>query len=189
MAGASVEDADVHIGAGGARETFKEIGHQFGLEIAHARRADFGVDHGDGTPGKIDGGQAKRLVHGHEKVAGAQDAATVRQGMIEGFAEGDADFLDRVVLVDIQVAAGRKFQIESAVAREQFEHVVEEADAGGNFIFSSPIDSESEANVGLGGLAMQLGASWVRGDSATDHARTSPRVSSSTTSRKAAMRV
>ena len=47
-------------------------------------------------------------------------------------AEHDADILGGVVEVDVQVALGADREVEQAVAGEGGQHVVEEADAGGN---------------------------------------------------------
>ena len=47
-------------------------------------------------------------------------------------AEGDADVFDRVMLIDVQIALGLDRQIERRVLGQQREHVVEEADAGGD---------------------------------------------------------
>ena len=53
-------------------------------------------------------------------------------GFEHGFAERDAGVFDGVVLIDVEIAFGFDVQIESAVARDEIEHVVEEADAGGD---------------------------------------------------------
>ena len=45
-------------------------------------------------------------------------------------AQHDADILDGVVLIHIQIAVGFQLQIEAAVLGEQLQHVIEEADAG-----------------------------------------------------------
>ena len=50
--------------------------------------------------------------------------------LAHGLAERDADVLDGVMRVHVEIACGRNRQVESAVTREELEHVVEEADAG-----------------------------------------------------------
>ena len=65
-------------------------------------------------------------------MAVAADARLVAQGLAQGLAEADADVLDRVVLVDVQVALGVDRQIDRRVLGQQRQHVVEEADAGGD---------------------------------------------------------
>jgi hypothetical protein len=49
------------------------------------------------------------------------------------------------MLVDIQIAFAFKLQIESPVTGEELQHVVEEADAGMDFIAALPFNGEREA--------------------------------------------
>ena len=88
---------------------------------------------------EIDRGDPQGLVHRHQKISGAQNAALVAQGSIEGLAQSDADIFDGVVLIDVEIAVALQFKIEAAVMREQFQHVIEEANAG-NFVASLSID-------------------------------------------------
>ena len=53
---------------------------------------------------EIDGRDGERLVHRHHEVAGAVDAAAVAERRRDGLAERDAEVLDRVVLIDVEVA-------------------------------------------------------------------------------------
>ena len=50
--------------------------------------------------------------------------------LIERLAERERAILDRVVIVDLEVAPAFEDQIEAGVPGERAEHVVEEADAG-----------------------------------------------------------
>ena len=63
---------------------------------------------------------------GHVGVAVAADALLVADGLGEGLAEGDADVLDGVVIVDMQVALALDVQVDQAVAGDLVHHVVEE---------------------------------------------------------------
>ena len=130
MVRAAVHRFDVHVGARAAREALKEIGDQFGLQIAHQPRAHLGVDGEGRAAAQVHGCNGQRFIHRHQKVSGAQDAALVAEGAVEGFAQRDADVLDGVVLVDIEIAVALEFEIECAVAGEQLQHVIEEANAG-----------------------------------------------------------
>ena len=66
---------------------------------------DKGFDGVGGAAGEVDGGDGEGLVHGHDEVAGAEDAALVAEGLhSEGLAESDAGVFDGVVLVDVEVA-------------------------------------------------------------------------------------
>jgi hypothetical protein len=64
-----------------------------------------------------------------------------------------------VVLIDIQVSPGLQLQIEAAMLGEQLEHMIEKPDAGGNFVYATPVHSERSANFGLLGFAMDASRS------------------------------
>ena len=57
-------------------------------------------------------------------------------------AEHDADVLDGVVLVDVEIAGRLQRQIEAAVAREQLQHVIEETDAGADVVAAAAVDRQ-----------------------------------------------
>src|SRR3984885_8910081 len=162
-------------------KAFEEIKHQFRLQIAYSRCPDLGIDHGGNASPEIDGRQAESFVHGHEEITGAQDAAAIAQSTVEYFAQGDPNILHGVVLIDIQVARGCQFQIESAMARKEFKHMVKKTDSSGNFILPTTLNRERNPNLGFRGLAVQL---------SFPHALTSlDSLSFPTTSRSAPIRI
>jgi hypothetical protein len=157
VVGAPVHGLYVHVGACAARKAFKEIRHQLGLQIADQPGAHFGF-HGEGGPAaQVDGCNGQGLVHGHQKVTGAQNAALVAQRAVEGLAQRNAHVLDGVVLVHVQVTVAFQFQIEGAVAREQLQHVIEEADAGGDFVLAAAFNRQVDGDARLGGVAFESG--------------------------------
>src|SRR5699024_8533612 len=64
-------------------------------------------------------------------------------------AERDADILDRVMGVDMQVAAGLYIEIDQAVAGDLFEHVIEKADAGGAVKAALAVEINADCYVGF----------------------------------------
>ena len=80
VVGAAVEDLDVDVGFGAAGEAFEEVGDELGLEVADDGDVDLVVDGVGGAAGEVDGGDGEGLVHGHDEVAGAEDAALVAEG-------------------------------------------------------------------------------------------------------------
>ena len=63
----------------------------------------------------------------------------------------------------MQVALGLDRQVEQAVAGERGQHVVEEADAGGNFRLSRPVEGQGQGDVGFRGFprqACRAGHGW-----------------------------
>jgi hypothetical protein len=61
------------------------------------------------------------------------------------------------MLIHVQVAARLEIQVEAAVPGEELQHVVEEANAGRDFVSAAAIQIQAPANIGLGGMAMQFG--------------------------------
>ena len=97
-----------------------------------------------------------RLVHRHHGVPVADDPAAVAERLVERLAEHDPGVLDRVVRAGLQVAGDRDLEVQPAVAGEQVEHVVEEADAGRAGAGAGAGQAERERDVGLAGLAGEL---------------------------------
>ena len=121
------------------------------MEVADEGNVDERFDGVGGASGEIDGGDGEGLIHGHEEVSGAEDSTFVSEGCREGFAESDAGVFDGVVLVHVEVAFDLEGEVEAAVAGEELQHVIEEADAGGDGVASLPVDEEGKGDVGLGG--------------------------------------
>ena len=139
----------MHVGMRPARKSFEEIKNQFRLQIAHQPRLHLGVDHRRGASGKIHRRQTQSLIHRHHEISGAQNASLVAQGLGESLPQHDANIFDGVVLIDIEVAGRFQFQIEAAMVREQFQHVIEEADAGGDLVASPARRSSAPARMSV----------------------------------------
>ena len=154
MVRAAVHGLDVNVGAGAAGEAFEEVGDQFGLQVADQARANLGVNGEGGAAAQVDGGDGEGFVHRHEEVSGAQNAALVAECAVECLAERDADVFDGVMLIDIEIAVALEFEIECAVAREQLQHVIEEANAGGDFVLAAAFDGEPDGDARFCGVAL-----------------------------------
>src|SRR5208283_4708727 len=179
MVRAPVNYLGMNVGFCAAREAVEEVSHEFCLEIAHQTRSDLGINHGGPAPAEIDGDHAQSFVHRHHEISRAQDATLTAQRLGEGLAERDADVLDGVVLVHVEIAVRMKLQVERAVARNQLQHVIEKTDSAADLGATSTFDRQHNANVGFIGLAMNAGA---------PHAVTSvPSFSSASTSRNVAI--
>ena len=100
-----------------------------------------------GRPLEIDGRDGQRLVHRHDEIPGAVDAALVAERLRHGFAERDAEVLDGVMLIDVEIALGLDPQVEAAVAREELQHVIEEPDAGRDVVPAPPVEDERQADL------------------------------------------
>ena len=136
-----------------SREGAKEFLDQLGVHRADSLAGELHIPGEVGAAGNIHGGFGERFVHRDQRLAKATDAAFVAERLGDGLAEDDADILDRVVAVDMQIAARLDGEIEQAMAGEGGEHVVEEAHAGFDGRLAAAIKREGEADVGLGGAA------------------------------------
>jgi hypothetical protein len=97
------------------------------------------------------------LIHRQQKAVAA-DAGLVAERLAQRLADGQRAILDRVVLVDVQVAAAAQLQRKAAVPGELLEHVIEEADAGGDAAGGAAVEFELQLDVGFARLAVQLRA-------------------------------
>ena len=86
-------------------------------------------------------------------MAEANDAGIPTDGFLEGLAEHNSHIFHGVVLVDVKIALRFDVDIHGGVLGEAFEHVVEEADTGGNRRLSRAIDVQDDLDLGLLGRA------------------------------------
>ena len=83
-------------------------------------------------------------------------------GLVHRLAQRDADVLDRVVAVDMQVAIGLDVQVDQAVARDLVQHVVEKADAGMQLRLAAAVEVDAHRDAGFGRVAGDLGVRAAR---------------------------
>src|SRR5262249_52214917 len=107
-------------------QSLHEIVHQFGLETTHSLLLDGDVVGEEDPPADIDYGFAKRLIKRDDGATEALDSRAITERLAKRASHHDPDVLDRMMLIDMQVAAGSELEIEEAMAREAFEHVVQE---------------------------------------------------------------
>src|SRR5690606_25916292 len=153
MTRASVHHLHVHVRTGTLREPFEEILQQFRLQVADEADTQAEIDDGVGASAEVHGGDAERLVHRHQEVPGPVDADLRPERLRESLAERDADVLDRVVLIHVEIARGLQLQVEAAMLGKQLEHVVEKPDAGADLVPSLALDPEGDPDLRLAGLA------------------------------------
>src|SRR5258705_4320540 len=73
---------------------------------------------------------------------------------LEDLADRDADVLDRVMPVDLQVAGRQHLQVEAAVPGQLVEHVIEEREAGADLRGAGAVDNEVDDDRRLLRLAL-----------------------------------
>ncbi len=118
-----------------------------------ASRSSAEIDDGAGPPGEIDHGAREGLVERGEGRAEAGDAAPLPERLIERLPERQRAVLDRVVVVDLEIARAFERQIEARVPGECCQHMVEKPDAGRDVRPAAAVEGELERDLGLEGLA------------------------------------
>ncbi len=144
MIAAAVHDFDVHIGSGSSSKSFEEVSHEFGLKITDYGNVHLVIDDVGDSAREIDGRHGQGLIHGHDEISCSQDAFLISERFCKGFAEGDSDVFNGVVLVDVEITHTLELKVEAAVTSEQFEHVIKEANSGRDSVASLPVDVEPE---------------------------------------------
>ena len=124
----------VDVGARARGEAVEEIVNELRLQVANHADLDLQVDHRVGTAAQVDGHDGEGFIHRHDEVTRAVDALAVTERLQHRLAENDSHVLDRVMLIDVQVTVALSVEIETAVTREQLQHVIEEADAGADVV-------------------------------------------------------
>lgn len=82
-----------------------------------------------------------------------------------GLPQGDADVLDSMVRVNMQIAFRIDFQVDQSVTRDLVQHVVEKRHAGIEFRHASAIEIDSHTNLRFQRVAddFSLAAGRIRG--------------------------
>src|SRR6185437_10772586 len=83
----------------------------------------------------------------------------VAERLIERLADADAHVLDGVMRTGLKIAGRRDAEVKVPVARQQIEHVVQESDTRLALSGTVAVERETDANVGLLGLAIDFSGS------------------------------
>src|SRR5579884_2574084 len=135
-----------------------EIVHQLGLKGADPLLLNRNVVGEKDPPADIHHGLAQRFVERHYGTAEAADSRAIAERLAERASQHDPDVLDRVMLVDMQVAARVEFEIEEAMTREALEHVIEEGHPGRDLGSALAVERKFDCDLGLTRAALDPGA-------------------------------
>ena len=132
------------------RERFERVLDELERQAAGPFAAERQVDDGIRTAADVDDRVGERLVHRDRALPEPGDPGSIAERLGERRAEDEGDVLDRVVLVDLEVAVGADGQIEQAVVGERAEQVVVEPDARIDRPMALAVEPERDRDVGLG---------------------------------------
>jgi hypothetical protein len=121
----------------------KKVGDERGTHLTDTLGAESAVEDKIAAPAKIHSYQGQSFVQRHNGVAHTGNALPVTQRLSQRPAQNNADILDGVVLINVQVACGLHLQIKASVPGQGVQHMIQKADAGGNFRPAGAIQIES----------------------------------------------
>src|SRR3954469_4526772 len=162
----AVEHLHVDVGARPLREALEEVLHQLCLQIPDEARLHAQVDDRVRASGEIDRGDGERLVHRHHEIAGAIEPSARPERRRHGFAERDAHVLDGVMLIDVEISSRLQRQVERAMTSEEFQHVVEKANAGRDIVAPASFERQLQADRRFAGVALDYRAAHTTSSSA-----------------------
>src|SRR5439155_27141316 len=137
-------------------EALEEFVHQIDVKRSDQRARERHMPLEPGPPREIDDDARERFVERNVGVAIAPNARLVAKCLLDRSAERDADILDRVMRVDVQVAVRANVEIDQAVAPDLIEHVIEKRHAGGERRMSAAVQVDVDGDRRLGGLALDV---------------------------------
>src|SRR5215467_3007362 len=121
---ASVKDLYVQVAFAMLRERMPEMLGQFDRECPDSVAGVPNSVNKERPAGQVYNGAGQRLVHRRVSGAVPRDAFFIAQGLGKGLTQTDRRVLDRMVVVNVQIAFTSDFEVEQPVTREKFEHVV-----------------------------------------------------------------
>ncbi len=128
---------------------------QFGVELADLGLSDRNVVDEVPPAAQVDGAVGQGLLHGDRHGAITGDAPPIADRLGEEFPQHNADILHGVMEIDLKVPFGGDFQADPAVLGEVVQHVVEEADPGGDGPDGFTVEDDLRGDVGFVGFAGQ----------------------------------
>lgn len=103
----------------------------------------------EGAAGEVDDRAGERFIERREGGAEASDAAPFPEPGIQRRPQNESTVFHRVVVVDLEIARAGKLEVEVRMAGEGHEHMVEEAETGGDFALAGPIELEDHRDRGF----------------------------------------
>ena len=122
------------------REAAEEFLDAFDVEVADFVRSILGLIDAGASAGEVYSNVGQGVFHGDGAVTVAGDALLLSERFEQSLAEAYAEVFDGMVRVDVQVAFRFRGQVDFAVLAEVGKHVVEEADAGVDVVFSEAVE-------------------------------------------------
>ena len=138
--------ADMQCHPGVSCHSMEELFHQLGGKGPDAAIPDIEVNVSLSTTAKVESTQDEGFIHWDRRIPVTGNTRLVAKGLAQRHPEDNPDILDRVVVIDVQIPACVDGQNNQPMAGDLGEHVLEEADAGGEGGCALSIEVDGEVN-------------------------------------------
>jgi hypothetical protein len=154
----AVMQQEVQVNQGVRGHRFPENRNKLRVKVTDLLGRKVDSKHERHATAEVHGGRHERFFHRQRDAAVTDDPLLVSQRLGQRLAETDAGVLDRVVMIDVNVADRFDGQIEQRMLGQQSQHVIEEADTGVDVRLAAAVEIERQINGRLGRLPMNGGA-------------------------------
>src|ERR1041384_996934 len=118
---APAQTINVQVAAYSFGERAPEMLGQFDREVADHLPARLDLIDEIETPGQIDDRATQSLIHWHKRRAIARHAMLIAKRLPERCAQRDRNVFDRMMIVNLKIAATLKLKIKQAMTRKQLK--------------------------------------------------------------------
>src|SRR5262249_40118071 len=132
MAVLAINALDMQGQPGMLRESTEPLLEQLAIDAADRGALEGDLPDQIWPVGGVERDPRQRLVHRDQRGAITADAGAIAQRLGHRLTQHNAGILDRMVLVDMQIAFRVQFDIDETVPGKLLQHMVEEADPGDN---------------------------------------------------------
>ena len=135
-------------------EALEEFAEQVDIELANPGAGKLNRVFQTRPAGAVQHHSGKRFVQRYISVTITADPALVAQRLVNRLAQGNANILDRVMGVDVQIALCFDVQIDQTVTSDLVEHVVEKRQSGGKLGITRAVEIDPNLNPGFQSVAL-----------------------------------
>ncbi len=128
---------------------------QLGRQFAHPFAIEASLPHEERPAREVESDLCLGLVHGQQKPV-ACNTALIAQRLAQSGSQSQSAILDRMMLIDVQIAGATQVECEAAMLRDLLQHVIEEPQAGGDRARAVARQIEVDVDVRFLRLAMHL---------------------------------
>ena len=139
---------DVQIHPRGIAQAFEEMQEHLCRHLTDALTMELGIPDQPGPSTEIQSHLTETIVH-RKRIAITFDAALAAQCLIDAIAQGKGGVFDGVMLIDMQISYCTDIQVDVAMPRNLFKHVVKESQACGNISPTVSVKIQTDANIGF----------------------------------------